>query len=85
LGERHKKHPPPERSGVGYKVFHGSTLVAAVLPLIDALTGAPGPAFPPDGSEVVDKTQILQHSCTKVSASLGSLRFAVVFVNAFCK
>ena len=39
---------------MGYKVFHGSTLVATILPpLIGTVTGAPGPAFPPDGSEGV--------------------------------
>jgi hypothetical protein len=32
---------------VGYKVFHGSTLVALrKVPLIDAITGAPDGAFP---------------------------------------
>ena len=51
--------------------------------LIDALTGAPGPAFPPDGSEVVGTRQFLQDPRTKVDPSLGSLRFALVFVKAF--
>ena len=46
----YKKYPPPERTQ-GWdtsSVFHGSTLVAAQsrLPLIDAVTGAPGVAFP---------------------------------------
>ena len=51
---RYKKYPPPERSGVGYKVFHGSTLVTVIRPsLIGTLTGAPVRPFPTGGSEVV--------------------------------
>ena len=54
-GEGYKK-AHPLKSGVGYKMY--STVppwLQQALPLIDALTGAPDPEFPPDSSEAVGK------------------------------
>ena len=83
-GEGKKIIPSPDETGVGYKVFHGSTLVALrAEPLIDALTGAPDRAFLPGGSEVVSHCAVLQMPCTKVAPSLGILRNVHVFVTAF--
>lgn len=54
-GGQNKNTHPLKNQGWDTKVFHGSTLVVVYikLPLIDALTGAPGRAFLPCGSEVV--------------------------------
>ena len=49
-----KNNPTPEKSGVGYKMY--STVppwLQIALPLIDAVTGAPGLPFPTVGSEGV--------------------------------
>jgi hypothetical protein len=72
---------------VGYKVFHGSTLVAVYIkpPLIDALTGAPGMAFP----HIRLKSGIAHCSVTglfhQTSPSLGILQRPRVFIAAFNK
>ena len=79
------KIPTPDETGVGYEsVFHGSTLVALhkAEPLIDALTGAPGRAFLPGGSEVVSLAAGVRMPCTVVASSLGILPEARVFVTA---
>ncbi len=66
------------------KSFHGSTLVAAkLLPLIDAVTGAPDGPFPTRGSEVVSIPAGVQKPCSKVAPSLRILPGRRVFLTAF--
>ena len=65
-------------------VFHGSTLVAArELPLINALTGEPGRAFP----HLRLRSGIIRSRVTaafhRVAASLRSLLRMRVFITAF--
>ena len=45
--------------------------------LIDAITGAPGRAFLPCGSEVVSQAAVLRKPCTIVASSLGILPLRV--------
>ena len=77
LGERYKNTHPLNKTGVGYKVFHGSTLVAPQAgPLIDAVTGAPGGPFPACGSEVVHPGAGSRHLFTNRCLSAGLTRDA---------
>ena len=83
-GERYKKYPPPERSGVGYKSiprFHPGCFQQK--PLIGALTGAPVRAFLPCGSEVVSSPAGVRMPCTKTATSLGIFPEKHVFITAF--
>ena len=81
------KIPSPEKIRGGIQViliFHGSTLVTAKRPsLIDALTGAPVPVFPPGSSEVVSPTAGVQMPFSTGASSLSILPSARVFVTAF--
>ena len=83
-GEGIKNTHPLTKQGWDTNVFHGSTLVTAIRPsLIDALTGAPGGAFLPHGSEVVSFPAGLQMPCTKMASSLRIFPEKHVFVTAF--
>ena len=81
------KIPSPEKIRGGIQViliFHGSTLVTAVLPsLIGTVTGAPVGAFLPRGSEVVSYPAGLRLPCTKTASSLGIFPDKHVFITAF--
>ena len=72
---RYKKYPSPEKIRGGIQIsiprFHpgyGNT-----PSLIGTITGAPGAAFLPHGSEVVSFSAGVRMPCTKMAASLGIL------------
>ena len=84
----YKKFPSPERVRGGiqlYNVFHGSTLVASGrMPLIDALTGVPGGAFPrPRLRSGIILGSVLGSSHQKIDPSLKIFPKMRVFIAAF--
>ena len=81
----HKNNPIPWRNRGGIQKYSTVPpwLRRSAPPLIDALTGAPGGAFLPHGSEVVSHPAGVQPPCTKVAASLGILPGGRVFITAF--
>ena len=70
--------------GYSQAVFHGSTLVTAKVPsLIDALTGAPGVAFPRTQLRSGIDTGSVTEPLHQTGSSLGILPTSHVFIAAF--
>ena len=85
LGEawgEHIKIPPLKDQGWDTKYSTVPPWLQLALPLIDALTGAPGGAFPVRSSEVVAAGQGYR-SLSPYGFLSGHLTFGHVFITAF--
>ena len=84
MGKGIKNTHPLKDQGWDTKVFHGSTLVALKSePLIDALTGAPGMAFPRIRLRSGIVTGRGTEALHQMASSLGIFPGTRVFITAF--